>query len=231
MHRRHSARSMRARSSRAGRHNRDRRSARRSRARRARRAGSPRPAADRGRRRRARISADRPRRQRTRRRAAARGAMAAMSRLSQQSIRRFHGHLLWNSGDINSSASACWRDSARSMVCRVSGERRRRRPASSRSRGIDAVGEARGHLRGNIEPQLHAFGRRPGGVGVGKTVRAGRRPQRLAQQIEAAEIAAGIIRDPRQQPAARDQEFVRAAHLGQRRLPGLVGIHQRTPAP
>ena len=79
----------------------------------------------------------------------------------------------------------------------------------------------------DVEPQLHALGRGPCRIGIGKSVRPGRRPQRLAQQIEAAEIAAGIVRNARQQPPGRDQEFVRAAHLGQRRLPGLVGIHQR----
>ena len=92
---------------------------------------------------------------------------------------------------------------------------------------IDVGAEPRGDLRRDVEPELHAFGRGPGRIGIGKAVRAGRRPQRLAQQIEAAEIAAGILRHAREQPAGRDQEIVRAAHLGQRRLPGLVGIDQR----
>ena len=81
---------------------------------------------------------------------------------------------------------------------------RRAATSSSRSRGIDVVGEPRGHLRRDIEPQLHSLGRGPGRVGVGKSVRPGRRPQRLAQQIEAAEIAAGIFREfaPSSRPVA-----------------------------
>src|SRR6185437_17114964 len=46
-----------------------------------------------------------------------------------------HGHLLWNSGDINSNATACWRVAARVTVNRVSGETAFPKANSTRSRG------------------------------------------------------------------------------------------------
>src|SRR5205085_9599553 len=46
-----------------------------------------------------------------------------------------HHHLLWNSGDISSSASACCRVSARSMAWRVSADAASPTTSSSRSRG------------------------------------------------------------------------------------------------
>ena len=76
---------------------------------------------------------------------------------------------------------------------------------------IDAVGEPGGDLRRDVEPQLDAFRRRPGRVACRKSVRPGGRPQRLAQRIEAAEIAAGIVRDLRQQPAGRRPGIVEAS--------------------
>src|SRR4249919_663119 len=50
-------------------------------------------------------------------------------------IAAIHRHLLWNSGDINNSASACCRDSARSMVRLVSGDAASAATSSSKSRG------------------------------------------------------------------------------------------------
>ena len=73
-----------------------------------------------------------------------------------------HGvYLLWNSGDISSSAIACWRDSARSIVRRVSCDAALAATASIRSRGSNASPTRAPICAADIEPQLHAFGRRP----------------------------------------------------------------------
>ena len=136
-----------------------------------------------------------------------------------------HRHLLWNSGDIKSIAIACCRDSARSMVRRVSSEAASAAASSSRSRGSRLSASAGRRLRRDVEAQLHAFGRGPCRVGVRKSVRPRRRPQGLAKHIETAEIAAGIIGHARE-ACARSRPDIRKANASWRAARSRLHPHR-----
>src|SRR6201999_2752882 len=92
---------------------------------------------------------------------------------------------------------------------------------------IDGIAQTRGDLRRDIEPQLHPFRRGPCRAAVRKSIWPRRRPERLAEHIEAAEITAGFIRNLVQQPPGRDQVFVRTTDLAEWRCPRLVEVDQR----
>ena len=104
-------------------------------------------------------------------------------------------HLLWNSGDMNSSASACCRLSARATACRVSARHGRPEHRVHDEPGIDAAGDALGVVVGDVQPPAHAVD--PGRLVIGIALGRRRAPQRLAEHgLAAGEAGRVRLGDP-----------------------------------
>ena len=128
---------------------------------------------------------------------------------------------------MNRSASACSRDSARSMVS--NGVRRRRLAERRLQRGERLGGAAHplAHRPGDVEPRLHALRRGPGVADVGKAVRAGRLPERHAHEIESLQVKPWVVRLKTGRSRRGDDKFERRADLAALRSPGAVVRDER----
>ena len=89
---------------------------------------------------------------------------------------------------MNSSASACSRDSARSMACRVSGDAVSPSAVCQNGERFAPPGMRWAMDQARSSRRFHALGRGPGVADIGKAVGAGGLPQRHAEQIERLKI-------------------------------------------